>query len=518
MKVMIVDDEPIFMMGIRKLITDYNSVYRSSLEVVSEVYDGKDALEQLPAAQPDIVFTDIRMATVDGLALAKQIQEHWPRVNVVIVSGYPSFENAREAFKANAVDFIQKPVNPELFHEMVRKLELRHKHDLGKQALEQLWLRNSDQDPILRSIEDLLGPLSFSFFLLRVLPLNAPSHVGSLIDNPFRQLIVDMQSAFEPDSFVWLIDLQDSNEMLLAIASPRMSEGNLQDVFSRLRIAFPSFLQAGYRCNLAVDQLKDMKQLHTLFHKLVTLNKPSFVRLSNHSDQDLPAYAQLGSVHESKIRNLIGHHKWDELDKFFERMFSLWEHEGCSIHALERNLKKLTGIIVKCVHGEDESLSEYAKIMERLVRTSPSYRALNEQFAVFVSREWKPSEASVTREEAFVKIRAYLSSHLNEPTTLGALGDLFGVSISYLCSIFKEFSNATFVEFLTEMRLQKAAELLRTTSLPLKEVAELTGYADQRYFSKVFKSHSGMTPSEFKSANRGIGSHPISNNNDSDQI
>lgn len=498
MNCMIVDDEPIFIMGIRKLLADYNAAYGSNLQVVSEVYDGAQAMEEISAACPDIVFTDIRMATVDGLTLAKQIREHWPRIQVVVVSGYPSFENAREAFMSNVVDFIQKPVHPELFYELVRKLELRHKQNNGRQWMEQLWFDPSDQSALLVSLDKLLSPLTYSIFLLRAHPVNELLRSRSAPEAPYSHFISELHAISGPDSHIWLFPMQHSAEMLVVIAALRLNDQNLQSVFSRLRAAFPSFLQAGYRCNLTIDQLTDLKQLYPLFHTLITLDEPDFVRLPGKPDAGPRAFTPVGSIHESKIRALLSRQDWDELERFIERMLTVWEHENCSLSALEWNMKKLTGLIVKFAEGPAESVTEYEIVVERLVRSSFSYRSLNEQFISFVSREWKPSELAATREEVFAKIRDYLGHHLNEPMTLGVLGDLFGVSISYLCSLFKQFTNGTFVEFLTEMRLRKASDLLRTTSLPLKDVAELTGYADQRYFSKVFKAHSGMTPSEFR--------------------
>ncbi|MCD9022007.1 response regulator transcription factor [Cohnella silvisoli] len=502
MKCMIVDDEPIFIMGIRKLLADYNLAYGSNLQIVSEVYDGVQAMEELPLVCPDIVFTDIRMATVDGLTLAKQIRENWPHVQVVVVSGYPSFENAREAFKSNVVDFIQKPVHSEIFHELVHKLELRHKHDHGRQWLEHLWSQPSDQDAILATLGELLGPLHYSIFIFRTHLVSGISHERSTSEASLRSIAAELLSMSGSDSHVWLFPLGHLTEMLIVIAAPRLVDSDLQAILTRLRAEFPSFLQVGYRCNLGIDQLKDMKQLHTRFHHCVTLSEPAFVRLPGKSDTGHRGFTRLGSVHDSKIRAILSNRDWNGLERFIGRMLSVWEQEGCSLNALEWNMKKLTGLIAKFAEEATESMVEYEMVAERLVRSSFSYRTLNEKFVSFISREWKPPEIAATREELFAKIRDYLSNHLNEPATLGVLSDLYGVSISYLCSLFKQFTNRTFVEFLTEMRLRKAADLLHTTSLPLKEVAELTGYADQRYFSKVFKAHSGMPPLEFRNRAR----------------
>lgn len=103
-KVLIVEDE--------ELIRD---IFRQSLEnlgfTVETAEDGKTALELCQKINYQIVITDINMPVMDGITLLKHLKSRWPFIEVVVVSGYASIENAIEALKIGAFDFILKPVN-----------------------------------------------------------------------------------------------------------------------------------------------------------------------------------------------------------------------------------------------------------------------------------------------------------------------------------------------------------------------------------------------------------------------
>ncbi len=78
------------------------------------------------------------------------------------------------------------------------------------------------------------------------------------------------------------------------------------------------------------------------------------------------------------------------------------------------------------------------------------------------------------------------------------VADRLGISSGYLSRIFRKETGYTFVDYLMRFRIKKAVELLRETDLRVYEVADQVGYADQRYFSQIFKRIAGVTPTQFK--------------------
>ncbi|WP_041741769.1 helix-turn-helix domain-containing protein [Caldicellulosiruptor kronotskyensis] len=81
---------------------------------------------------------------------------------------------------------------------------------------------------------------------------------------------------------------------------------------------------------------------------------------------------------------------------------------------------------------------------------------------------------------------------------LSDIAEVCGISPNYFCKIFKEETGKSFVDFLNELRINKAKELLLSTNLKSYEVAEKVGFSDYKYFSMIFKKYTGLSPRKFK--------------------
>lgn len=107
-KILVVDDEEIVRLShIRTLASMHCQV---EVEVVP---DGKEALRVMEQRPADVVLLDLRMPGIDGMAVLKSIKERWPETEVVIITGYPTIDAAKEAVRLGAYDFLAKPVGPD---------------------------------------------------------------------------------------------------------------------------------------------------------------------------------------------------------------------------------------------------------------------------------------------------------------------------------------------------------------------------------------------------------------------
>ncbi len=96
----------------------------------------------------------------------------------------------------------------------------------------------------------------------------------------------------------------------------------------------------------------------------------------------------------------------------------------------------------------------------------------------------------------------YLSGHYREPVTLAELAEKYHVNANYLSTLFHETTGTTFSSHLTQIRIEHAMRLLRSTNLRIHSVARETGFADCRYFCRVFKKVTGLAPTEYSAENR----------------
>lgn len=109
------------------------------------------------------------------------------------------------------------------------------------------------------------------------------------------------------------------------------------------------------------------------------------------------------------------------------------------------------------------------------------------------------SGAGEAGQSAFqTQFSVWLQNHYAEDVSLEQAAEMMGMSVFYFSRLFRASYNRTFLEYLTACRLDRAAELLRTTEIPVRAIAPRVGYGDSNYFSKVFKRHTGMTPTEYR--------------------
>lgn len=94
---------------------------------VEAVRDGEQALKAMETASYDVVLLDLRMPGMDGMAVLKALKERWPESEIIVITGYPSLDTAKEAIRLGAHDYLAKPCGPdEVIHATTRALKQKH--------------------------------------------------------------------------------------------------------------------------------------------------------------------------------------------------------------------------------------------------------------------------------------------------------------------------------------------------------------------------------------------------------
>jgi len=105
-KILVVDDEEVVR---RSHIRTLASIHCD----VEVVWNGAEALQVMEQRPADVVLLDLRMPGMDGMTVLKSIKEKWPETEVVIITGYPNIDSAKEAVRLGAYDYLAKPVGPD---------------------------------------------------------------------------------------------------------------------------------------------------------------------------------------------------------------------------------------------------------------------------------------------------------------------------------------------------------------------------------------------------------------------
>ena len=119
MTIVVVEDEKL----IAKSIVNNINLYGTNCEVIGVAYNGEEGYELVRKLLPNILFTDIKMPVLDGLQLISLVNDNFPFVKIVVVSGYDDFEYARAAIHNNVSDYLLKPINQAELQTTLRNLQ-----------------------------------------------------------------------------------------------------------------------------------------------------------------------------------------------------------------------------------------------------------------------------------------------------------------------------------------------------------------------------------------------------------
>lgn len=157
--------------------------------------------------------------------------------------------------------------------------------------------------------------------------------------------------------------------------------------------------------------------------------------------------------------------------------------------------------------GSDQCIISIGKVVEQLFEIKHSVDAAKEllKYENYISsnvlteerlkKEYKTSQSAADMmEEALDYIRNNFQTDLGVEQT----AEHVGLSVSYFSLLFKQKTSLTFLDYLTNVRMEYACLFLQNTNLKTYEIAEKVGYTDQRYFSQVFKRKMKKTPSEYR--------------------
>ena len=159
-----------------------------------------------------------------------------------------------------------------------------------------------------------------------------------------------------------------------------------------------------------------------------------------------------------------------------------------SVHALDYLLKPCDER--ELINAVDEAI--------RLSQITGPESSGEEPAAQHVPSAGKVSEEQPADESRHEETIAYIAQHYMEDIAVKDIAGYLGYSEAYFCKLFKQSFGHSFVSYLTDYRMQKAEDLMRTSRLSIKEIGKTVGYPDPNYFTKVFRRVRGVSPSEFR--------------------
>ncbi|MGH0053287.1 MAG: response regulator transcription factor [Sphaerochaetaceae bacterium] len=487
--VLIAEDEQLAMEHLYQLIQQKTEGFN----VVAKAKNGQEALTILETTLVDLVVTDIYMPIMDGLTLLEYIREKYPSVLVLVISGYQEFSLVKAALRKGAFDYILKPLSPakikSTFSSVKTHLDSLHLHQ-KQDILGDLLLRKKI-DP--RVMEHLFPE---SHYLLGIcckgsLPNNLhqavqPDQISiekELLLFPGRSpqeyyALHAYRNSESPVCFRHLLKQQSRTETphtLVILTSP-FPLTNLGEVLRSVLLYLDTHLVIG-----RVDIWEwDGK------------NNCCTTPLLRHQDTEL-------------VSLLLKENRFEVFKQTVSSWMDIWETEKRPQFWVYGMLQQILRLLVKMAQKE-ETMNNYDIALEECFSELDTFTELKGRilnlFAIVINNQYA-TFSKIDSPQFFSHVRTYLEEHCDNPITLKELCDTFGVSQTYMSRLFRKHTQKSCNELVTFIRIQKAQQLLvRQPLLQIKNVAELVGYKDQFYFSRLFHREVGMTASEYRKSHR----------------
>ena len=531
MKVLIVDDEAKVCNLVRKLV-DWEGL---GLELAGILHDGAEALTFIREHQPDIVITDIRMPGCNGIDMISQIRQMNLKTHFIIISGYRQFEYATHAIKYGVEDYLLKPLKQKdidrVLHKIIQENAL-HEADRAEKAtlmksvgMERGRLRERFLNDLLdgKIVPAELSPAmiaerygcSFTdgallLVVVQNLSLFRPEEqaglalmngkIKTIVENELGSAFTQMVAAVQNDRVACVVCATPEQLAGLHKALRRVGAGiqGLSDIFESPHFMVVASLpvhsvQDLPRCVDQLDRVLAQRLLLPMnptvqyapdFEPVFTLN--DLIGFKTRNDLRLAVSAlddvQLAQVIRGVQAVLLAEPRrtgWDARAAYFEliRLF-LAATLDCGMKAPT----SLEAELAQCYQTAASVPELFDRLTERLANAMA---------------DWQVGK-SAEESRPIRMARKYIHQHYAEALTLQMLSDLVALNATYFSSAFKRETGQTFLDYVTQVRVDAAKEMLADTELGIGDIAERVGYQDIKYFYKRFKKFAGLGPKEYR--------------------
>lgn len=503
LKLLIVDDEKIIRDGLTNVI-NWEGL---NIEVCGAKSNAEEALEFCRSNMPDIIITDIKMPHMSGLDFIEALGDLRNDTKIIILSGFDDFEFSKRALKNNVFEYLLKPIKPADVTDAV----VRARDTLLDERKARL-----DRAEYMNRIEK-------NIYIIR-------SHYLGLLASGIER---SMDSSLMPD----ISDSEECCALAVCVSENKsiayymlLSEFQSDDsfyVFSGLDGDFGIF------CRMSADNEKQIIEIKRKIEEL--LNSEVYIGVSDTFSglcnlkkgwkearialdyRDITGGTQIiyYAVSDNGIKMLEKNEERleedivdavDRLDKnvlkpLIENFTA--ENQGVSIERLKRVLCKaclsICGYLIKIDEKPDRIIGDWKVVVDKIEEMT-EFDVLCEFCVYFFSCVIDKiiDSKSLNSSPLVEKIVEYLDENFNKPFSLETLAQLVYLSPNYVSKVFRKETGKKLSDYIVEVRIEKAKELLKNPNIRAYEIGEKVGYTDARYFGDLFRKHTGFTLTEYR--------------------
>lgn len=504
-RVMIVEDEEFILQGILCII-DWKDI---NMEVAYIAHNGKEALEKFRKDPVDIIITDVEMPLMDGLELIREIRKEDTGTRCLILSGYDEFEYARTALSLDVEEYILKPVNEEMLRKALvsaaRKLDEIERKNAANMEEKIGWAQFLKGKGTIRAEEQ----ENFA----KILPSIKES------EKIFPALMkIDLESLDESDGITpILIEFQNMEEkirpvylktdllLLLFYCGEEREIQEAERIFGEIQNRIESgcgimtFVAAGTEIR-SYGELPECYQRmnYLLRYRIMTgwgrcVSEQSIFRKKKPGGIDIDL---------ALLRKKILKKDQDGAMQYLEELFIRMVESGSDIDAVYQNALKAV-LLLQDIKNEykindSKTVKSLSEIFDHIYQAEDiagmrTVLVLEISAVVMALHTEDSHYTPVIRE-----ILSYIHDNYKEDLSLKILSYKYHMNASYLGQIFQKEVGCSFNQYLSNIKNEKAKDMILNTNMKINDIAKEVGYLDTSYFYRKFKQCYGVSPASLR--------------------
>lgn len=516
------------------MIADDNSIIREGLKkfikwdelgfcISGEASNGAEAFEQIKETHPDALLLDIRMPVMSGLELMDILKSEKIDVHVVILSAYDEFSYAKKAIEIGAVDYILKPFSSDKIYEIFNKI----RQELDKKKLNQVSSNeyisimndkvfnriingNYEKEKIAGMLEETgIKPEHEKYALIYLQANKHDEHSGKISND--REFIKDslrnIINGIFPKTISYQIFFCEAGHLVIVLGYDGCSDEIVicgREMISKINDILSLDVKVLYKSDIYSYSLTDIagyyENIRSLFRFRLYIKQN---HMNNLASWDIGS-TETGSVFTGEISNKITEFmsigEYQKILDYIENIFiivkngkKLSDEEVFSIYS---NFLSGLRYFLEKVHISTDMLLDFKKgsyEFDTVDKVKESLQDIFKSVSVSIEQHKQPKSNQV-----IVSAKDYILNHYNKHISLNDVAKYVFMHPIYFCTMFKKETGENFNEYLTQVRLTKAFDLIKSTNMKIYEISNAVGYKSTKHFSRLFKQYFGVMPKNCK--------------------
>ena len=454
LQVMIIDDEPSVVKALHCSI-DWEAL---GMRVAGIAANGKEGFDIAQKQHIDIAICDIRMPGISGLELCETLRRQFANMQFIITSGYAEFAYAERAIRVGVVGYCLKPLD----YEQVTRCLMKAKLNLKKEE------SRNNEDTLLETLKE----------------ENSTKIIDCLRENGLVATYYSVAVVVEREHHVKFDGITQ-----IAIHLGRRMWGYLLDAkdldnwLDQLKNAPETCEGCGYSKEpLRPEQLyHELKECQIKAYQRFICDKQRFCAEIDESKATVWLESVRKEDKQDKLWKLL-----DQIDACGARDFTI------------RSALKLHNIVGLFLEKSDQMQDFYSYSMEQLIAEYKDFHEMVNHLKEMLQKTDEKENTESFSNASFMKILLYVDSHYTENLTIAEASRVLFMNPNYIGQLFKKEMGITFVQYVTQKRLEDAKQLLTSTDMLVADIAAAVGFNDYFYFCKIFKKNLQMTPMQYR--------------------